>query len=297
MFVVDTAPADESNWNIVATDRSAGDGSWSVTVPNADAKRYHAVAQFEESGTLKNALSKPFLTSQPFAQAGVVSVDFDVLSPAVSVGSAIPDSGLLQGRYDATELSLNDGDSVTTWTDETGNGNDLTEGTAPTFQTGVINGNPVVRFDGSNQFLNVLYNSSISTPIEVYAVFQLRTAGETNAYLYDGSTQNEKVFRQTGEGNWEVRISGDAAVGSPTDTNAHIMGGLYGDSEHVFRLDGAQDASVTTTGGTADGFTTGADGSDGNFAPVDFGEILVYDGSPTTADVESYLSDKWGIAI
>ena len=92
VFVVDTGPADESNWSIVATDRSAADGSWSVTVPNTDPKRYHAVAEFEESGTLKNALSKPFLTSQPFAQANAVSVGFDVLSPAVSVGSAIPDS-------------------------------------------------------------------------------------------------------------------------------------------------------------------------------------------------------------
>ena len=99
VFVVDTGPVDEGNWSIVATDRSAADGSWSVTVPNADAERYHAVAEFEESGTLKNALSKPFLTSQPFAQPNAVSVGFDVLSPAVSVGSAIPDSEDLQHHW------------------------------------------------------------------------------------------------------------------------------------------------------------------------------------------------------
>jgi len=92
VFVVDTGPADESNWSIVATDRSAADGSWSVTVPTVEAERYHAVAQFEGGETLKNALSKPFLTSQPFAQAGVVSVGFDVVSPAVRVEPAIPDS-------------------------------------------------------------------------------------------------------------------------------------------------------------------------------------------------------------
>ena len=91
VFVVDTGPADEGNWSIVATDRSAPDGSWSVTVPNADAERYHAVAQFEDGGTLKNALSKPFLTSQPFAQPGLVTVGFDVLTPS-TIGSAIPDT-------------------------------------------------------------------------------------------------------------------------------------------------------------------------------------------------------------
>ena len=92
VFVVDTGPADEGNWSIVATDRSAGDGSWSVTVPSTNPERYHAVAQFEESGTLKNALSKPFLTSQPFAQPGLVTVGFDVLSPRVRVTGPIPDS-------------------------------------------------------------------------------------------------------------------------------------------------------------------------------------------------------------
>ena len=91
VFVVDTGPADEGNWSIVATDRSAADGSWSVSVPNTDPKRYHAVAQFEDGGTLKNALSKPFLTSQPFVQTGAVNIGFDVLPPS-TIGRAIPDT-------------------------------------------------------------------------------------------------------------------------------------------------------------------------------------------------------------
>ena len=116
VFVVDTGPADESNWSIVATDRSAADGSWSVTVPNADPKRYHAVAQFEDGETLKNALSKPFLTSQPFAQANAVSVGFDVLSPAVSVGSAIPDSDVyLHDDWGDNKLQNRDGSGTTTY--------------------------------------------------------------------------------------------------------------------------------------------------------------------------------------
>ena len=103
VFVVDTGPADESNWSIVATDRSAGDGSWSATVPNADPKRYHAVAQFEDGGTLKNALSKPFLTSQPFAQPGLVTVGFDVLPPS-TIGSAIPDSEVWESEDTSAEF-------------------------------------------------------------------------------------------------------------------------------------------------------------------------------------------------
>src|SRR5262245_37132262 len=51
----------------------------------------------------------------------------------------------------ADALGLNDGDPVGTWTDGSGNGRDLTQATAakkPTYKTNIVNGKPVVRFDG-----------------------------------------------------------------------------------------------------------------------------------------------------
>lgn len=59
--------------------------------------------------------------------------------------------------FDARTLALNDGDSVGTWTDSSYNSEDATaSGTArPTFKKSILNGNPVVRFDGSNNKLNL----------------------------------------------------------------------------------------------------------------------------------------------
>ena len=59
---------------------------------------------------------------------------------------------------DANNLSLNDGDPVSTWADTSGNGNNATQISAsnqPTFNTNVLNGFPAITFDGSNDYLNL----------------------------------------------------------------------------------------------------------------------------------------------
>jgi len=53
-------------------------------------------------------------------------------------------------------IGLVNGDPVVTWTDQSGLGNDVTQGVAanqPTYRTGIINGYPAVQFDGGNDYL------------------------------------------------------------------------------------------------------------------------------------------------
>lgn len=59
---------------------------------------------------------------------------------------------------DASQLTLNDNDLVQTWTDKSGNGNNVTqatEGNRPTFKTNIVNGKPVVRFDGTDNYMTI----------------------------------------------------------------------------------------------------------------------------------------------
>lgn len=58
--------------------------------------------------------------------------------------------------YYAYDLALNDGDAVATWTDGTGYARNMTQATSgsrPIFKTNILNGMPVVRFDGTDDFL------------------------------------------------------------------------------------------------------------------------------------------------
>lgn len=56
---------------------------------------------------------------------------------------------------DASAITgLNDGDSVTTWSDLSGNGKDATGTTnKPTYKKDIFSGKPIVRFDGSNDVM------------------------------------------------------------------------------------------------------------------------------------------------
>lgn len=58
---------------------------------------------------------------------------------------------------DARRLTLADGDAVSTWTDASGRGENATASSTarPTFKTGIQGGNPVVRFDGTNNKLDL----------------------------------------------------------------------------------------------------------------------------------------------
>lgn len=71
---------------------------------------------------------------------------------------------------DASQITgLNDGDAVATWSDVSGNGRDFTQGTAsarPIYKTAILNGKPVVRFDGVDDKLsraNFITNSASTT--------------------------------------------------------------------------------------------------------------------------------------
>lgn len=64
--------------------------------------------------------------------------------------------------FKADSLALADGDPVNLWSDSSGNGhycqpNVVQPSTAPTFKTNVINGKPVIRFNGTDNALDVDY--------------------------------------------------------------------------------------------------------------------------------------------
>lgn len=137
VVVVDTADSDPTNWTVVGGDQTDAEGQWSVAVPTPDVERYHAVAQFSDSGTLKNAESKPFLTGQPVVGAAAVSLDFD----AKSAGTAISDIVINQ-------LTVSEG-SGSTVGDSIGSADATVNG--PDWVTGTYKDNYALQRNGSGQ--------------------------------------------------------------------------------------------------------------------------------------------------
>lgn len=203
-----------------------------------------------------------------------------------------PDSVVHQ--YDSTDLSLSDGDAVSTWPDSEGS-KDLSAGTAPTYRTGQINGNPAVYFDGSDDYLE---NTSISVT-QPDAVFIVANAGTGPGRYWTGaSSERQLATNNSSSSVYGIWANSWVEGGSP-DGGLHIIGGVYDGTNSELRVDG----SVIQSGdaGTNDiiDFRLSATNSAGNFKEMDAGEVLILD-SPSDAHIkqaESYLSDKWGISI
>ena len=303
VFVVDTGPTDESNWSIVATDRSAGDGSWSVTVPNADAERYHAVAQFEESGTLKNALSKPFLTSQPFAQPGLVTVGFDVLTPS-TIGLAIPDSEDLQADWDpekAFDASFNDGETITEdWSEPEGRTADAMVNGDPTYRTDELNGAPAVDFDGSGDYFTTSLNPDTTKPRSVYAVVEWDSTSNDVAY---GTFESDNRFYPVYVRSEQIELGyGDntTLVGS-AGSNYHIHTTSFGSGVGEAWVDNTSQGTLSYSGVNAISNTIdiGRRGDGDSTTELDGRIVRILDyqanhDSQTRQDVWDYLNSQYG---
>ena len=78
----------------------------------------------------------------------------------------------LNGWFDASQLGLTDGAGVTTWPDLSGQGRHLIAGT-PVYTEDVLNGLPVVRFDGID---DVLYTAATANVQHIFVVAMHRSA-------------------------------------------------------------------------------------------------------------------------
>ena len=227
-----------------------------------------------------------------------ITVDGDVVFTA---GADLP-TRALKHRYDADAITgLSDGNNVTQWNDTAGS-NDITapSGDEPEYKTNIQNGLPVVRFAGS-QVLNG--GSGITgQPDTIFVVYKVNDSGSFQTVLDSNDSS------MTNRHNIVINLNSDefvffAGVNLQTgvyNTNYNIHGVIADGSSSEYRINGALEASGNPGSSGLQGVQIGVR-SDFNFHfDGDVCEVLVYDDRLTTqeiADVELFLSAKWGISI
>jgi hypothetical protein len=222
----------------------------------------------------------------------------------------------LQGWWKADSLSLSDGDPVATWEDSSGNSRDLTEGTTkPTYETGILNSLPVVRFDGTDDKIAFVSGSTwlSGDNLTIFCVYVMRgepdaagryisVVGAVGELDYDGP-DGLIFFHNTGAGaeeqtmtNTVVQTTQTSSLDTPSLETFRLTGGTF-----THRHNGAA-ADTDPTGALATQawreFRLGGSGRADEYTQADMAEILVYDSSLSDTDrdaVEAYLADKWGL--
>lgn len=207
----------------------------------------------------------------------------------------------LEAWYDASALSLSNNDPVASWTDMSGNGYNSTQANAanrPIFVENVINGQPVVRFDGSNDYLQTVLASAIPQPITVFIVLKLPSNNATIQNVFDGLGTNRLQFNKQA-GNDTFR----AFAGTIDDFTSAGYAGDFTTVTLVF--DGANSetwfdgVSVNTGNAGTNSLGTFNIGARQDYLmPLngDIAEFIVYSDALDAAErdaVEDYLYDKF----
>jgi len=230
--------------------------------------------------------------------------------PASSAPFSPSDIAGLQIWVKADQITgLADGDSVSTWSDQSGNAHDLTNAGAvrPIYKTAIQNGLPIVRFNGTSQYLT---NSSFGFSTSAFTAFFASSITATNfpAFLAENNGATGGFVALGGDSGGKMAISKTGIATSSSNLTAtgfsdyeyKSAGISAGDITVTVYKDGTQGAAdltltslssntVITVGASKTGVT--------DFLPGDMGEFILYNSQLSDTDrgkVESYLKTKWG---
>lgn len=200
--------------------------------------------------------------------------------------------------WKADALALNDNDAVGTWPDSSGFIRNLTQATAgskPTYKTNILNGLPVVRFDGTD---DVLTSASGTGPKHVFAVAKYNTATFVD---YDG------LVTGAGAGDAEVVLTGrdgqNFFFNSPAVTTDYYKNGTsFVETAMTGPMNAFAVMSISSAGfQNPMAVQVGLDRNNaGRYWNGDVAEILAYNAVLSAGDrqaIQNYLGTKYGITI
>lgn len=232
--------------------------------------------------------------------------------PLGAVAFVPTDIAGLQLWLDASLIvGLADSDPVSTWADASGNGRDATavDATRPIYKTGIINGKPVVRFDGTDDFMDLGDNVGDDKATYTLVVVARRTTYTaqqpwlSNRHLANSETDTYYGIAGTGE----QFVYQDSAVPPPivgasalTNGNAYALMLVVTPAARQLYLAGAangDDAATNTATKIFSGYI-GKDTGTGDFLNGDIAELLTYDAAldvSQRAALFAYTLGKWGV--
>lgn len=225
--------------------------------------------------------------SQPWApdQAGTLALDLD---PVNSVFT------------DATKASAVtvDGATVGCWGDSSGNGRDLSMATAanrPILKTNIINGKPVLRFDGNDDRLGpTAFALTASTTVFFVHRVNLFVANST---FFDGTAENSlRLYSAADASRRRMYAGAFGPLASVTDGQFALVECLYSGAGSRIAVNGGADTTGNPGAAAGGGFSLGKTGSDLS-ANMDVARILVYSGALDTANrakVVEYITGLYG---
>lgn len=219
-------------------------------------------------------------------------------------GGETPSTMGMQLWLKADSQPYSDGNTVTTATDSSPAGNNSSGAPGPTYKTNIINGKPVLRFDGVDDVL--IGMSAALTDTASWTLFSVVNQKSAGHAYFCAQTNNHVGFTMGGDAS-----SGGGGVGMLFGAVAWVTQGSA--SLNTWAIQSGARSSGTAnvyTNGALIRTTTTSPTSDGSIYRVgrigppyiqcDIAEIICYSrslGASERQAVEDYLSAKYGIPV
>lgn len=205
----------------------------------------------------------------------------------------------IRAWWDANQFpTLADNTTISTWRDLAGRGFDLTTATGtPKYRTAIINGKPVIRFDGSTRLTcaNVL---NTKTSFTAFAVLAPRST-VWNIPIEQGLS--DFSYESTGSLTGRFYAGGTGGAMGPSDAVQNVFQYttmLANGTQLRQWKNGVAGTAVNFTGNTGTSILCiGSRSNNSFFSTFDLAELIIYDRALTTTEreqVEAYLAEKYG---
>lgn len=203
---------------------------------------------------------------------------------------------------------LSDSDPVGSWTDSSNNAWATVQSNSankPTYKTGIVNGNPVVRFGGS-AYMDDTVSASQSAQTIFAVARPTATTGTSQTIRGAGSSGGLQFAVNSGVMVLVKQSVAGVGVSSTTISTANfsvLCATFAAGSSYAFYLNGAADGSGSTSETLTSGTVTviGQNGSSsGERVTGDLAELIIYDAVLSGTDraaVTAYLGGKYGITV
>lgn len=197
---------------------------------------------------------------------------------------------------------LADGGAVGTWSDLSGNGRDATQATAakkPTYKTAIINGKPVVRFDGIDDYLKTAA-FTLNQPVTIGMVLNPNALTALNYYVLDGNTDDTQDIYASDATHLRL-YAGVAGPEVDKPTAACVLMAMFNGAASSLAINGAAPTVANAGASNAGGITIGTSGSTFQSpGAFDMAEMAVYNRALDAGErgrLTRYLGRKYGIAV
>jgi hypothetical protein len=264
---------------------------------------YTGVAPGDHTATVVAAMSDHTEYTNPGATE---TVSFTV--EAGDTGSPLPVTGGLATHLEADRGVTTSNGQVTGWTDQSGTGIDLSTSGDPQLQPDVLNGNPVISLDGTDDKLvrtaDLTGLPSADQDRTMFVVTKYDGAGAWAGTAFGNGASNEAFGLVVNGGSGKLTVQGwgtgnDLVSDAPGVGAGWLVQSAVVASNQVTHYEGGTqiDSGTRAYATNLQTFVIGEEIAGAGYADMEVAAVLVYDRALSDQErqqVEDYLDEKYG---